>query len=305
MIAIEIDFNQNEIDELIGRMKVVKKEVQKKRLETIHSCGLFIMRYVRSRIRSRKADKITFTPFLQSLAGTEINETPSEFLSKRRSVAPGQGRGGRKALQPKDQESYIWNKPSAEGEMPIAHSRESTSKEGKQVKDFPFKKCINFKIIDNNTVRIQAIPENREYKSMDMEALERGGSYEWRRRWVIGYRIENQRGGVYVKPRTNTDRPDPKSPWEWEERKRKNGTTYLQRVKRKGRLKNKTNRWAKTHFRKFDKLHVVLHRVYKFTKGRATIKGRPFLRLSIMEFMRNQWPKIWQEYEMKTNKEIK
>lgn len=298
-------------DKIAGDFKDLDYKFKQKKIKSIYTAGLYIIQFVRQKIPQKKSGYAKIFgkgAFIKTPDGQIHKKKPTSWIKDKRVV----GTSKAKKVIPENNPKHRWNKSSAPGGMPVSHPLGSKH----QLKQLIFYKPNAAR----NGLLIYADPWglNANFKrdgwdgsEMDMSVLEAGGSYQWSRRYTAGYYAQTIRYGASIHKgdgKTLAGKKNPKTGvWNQElVAYKKDGTPKFRRWKVGADFqKNKSGRTQKDHTRTYKKPHVVFRKLYSWKKGTSIMQPRPFLRLGIRAFIRNQWPKLWEDMcKVETKSEV-
>ena len=295
-VGFKIDLDCNGLKELSGNLKDLNATFKKKHIQSIYAAGKFIIQFIRSKIPQRKSgysNVFSRQAFIMTPDGKIHSKKPVAWMKGKQLVG---GRYGK--VIPENAPKYRWNKSSEPGGMPFSHPLNGAHQ---------LKKLVFYKP-ESNSLVIYADPmrQNAQYKSrgwngseMDMNVLESGGTYQWERKYIAGYMANtisgttvHQGDGKYIDKRKSKNSPALEVGKTIDKR-----TGKLRVLKRSEKQRNKSGRTQRDHQRTFKQPHVRLQKIYRWKEGVKTMKPRPFLKLGVRAFIRNQWPDIWKNIE--------
>ena len=296
-----IQITTSGFDKIAGDFVDLEHKFRQKKIKSIYAAGLYIIQFIRQKIPQKKSGQAKIFgkgAYIKTPDGTVHKKKPTSWIKDKQVV----GTSKAKKVIPENNPKHRWNKSSNPGGMPVSHPLGDKH----QLKQLVFYKPI----AGGNGVLIYADPWrlNAKFKrdgwdgsEMDMSVLEAGGSYQWSRRYTAGYYAETITSGTKVCRGDGIGLEGTKNPktgvWNQEiVGYKKDGTPKYRRWKVGAeKRKNKSGRTQRCHTRTFKKPHVVFRKLYSWKRGTSNMQPRPFLRLGIRAFIRNQWPKLWED----------
>ena len=309
--GFEIKFDSKKHQKIFDTVfKPKQNKTQKKVLLCARQAAIYLRREVQKKIRrssnknqvETRENKLYYYQRDGKLA--QITRSPTEWMTGKRSVASGGGRGGRTRVIPEDQSIFRWNKVSKPGTSPISHPANQPGWQDEWLR--------NSILFDENHGHIvvfsnPAPPGKRKSKSgalgrMYPKTLEEGGIFDWRRKIPMGYIVMTLQQGFTTNQGDGvTLQNGPKAKMQNDGKK-----IYRHELKSKGGIRgryvnahmacNKSGKTRKSHYRKFKEPHVALRRAFK-TIGQSGVQmeARPFMAPTLQKFMKDYFPQLFSE----------